>query len=827
MSLPHDLRYALRNLRHSPGFTAVAVTSLALGIGANTAIFSLLDQALLRLLPVRDPQRLFVLHREQQLPGSGSTDNHEAIFSRPMYLDLAARVHDFEGLAARMSASVDFAFSGQPQSAVAEMVSGNFFEVLGVSPALGRVLMPEDDGAPGARPVIVLSHDFWMRHAGGNPAVLNQSVRINGHPMIVVGVAARGFRGVIPGRECDLFVPIAMKQQITPTWNGLDDRNWRWLSLFARLRPGISPRQAEAELRAVYEPLTRDELSRNNLPAGQMDRLMRDHIRLLPAGQGINDIGRRWQTPLTVLMGMVGLVLVIACANLASIMLARAAARRRELAIRMALGASRAALARYPLVESVITALAGGLLALPVAWASVRLLTGSIPSLSDNTWLSTSLDARILAFNMAVAMLTGILFGIMPALQAMRADVAPALRDQTANATAARGHGLFRRAMVVAQVCLSMALLTGAGLFARSLINLTRQDPGFHPDSLLAFRIRPELSGYDAQRALTFYRELQRRLSAVPGVTMAAAASSGPFMGSIRRSSFELQGIPQPEGEGSAVILDTITSGYLRTLGIPLMAGREFDDRETETGPKAAIVNQAFVRRFCGGANPIGRLVGIDNKPDREIVGVAGDNRFQSVREQAQPFIYLSYAQEELSGMRFFVRTSGTAERMGGAVRAVVAQMDRSVTVTGIRSMRAQIDNTLYADRLIAILSIAFGVLAAFLAATGLYGVIAWNVARRTSEIGIRVALGASRGHVLGLVLRETAILMMAGLLVGVPLTLALGGLVQSQLYGLEAHDPAMLIGAAALLWLVALIAAWAPARTALAIEPARALRTE
>ncbi len=827
MSLSQDLRYALRNLRRSPGFTAVAVTSLALGIGANTAIFSLLDQALLKLLPVREPQRLFVLHRDLELPGSGSTDNHEAVFSRPMYLDLAAHVHAFEGLASRMSAQVDFAFAGKPQSAVVEMVSGNFFEVLGVSPALGRVLMPEDDAAPGARPVVALSHDFWMRHAGGNPAILNQVVRINGHPMTVVGVAARGFRGVLPGRECDVFVPLAMKQQITPTWNGLDDRNWRWLSLFARLRPGISPLQAEAELRAVYEPLTRDELTENKLTSSQIDRLMRDRIRLLPAGQGINDLGRRWQTPLTVLMGMVGLILLIACANLASIMLARAAGRRREMAIRRALGASRTDLARYPLVESIVTAFAGGLLALPVAWATVRLLLGLVPGMSENAWLSTRLDTPILLFNMGIAILTGILFGIMPALEAMRTGVAAALREQTWNATAVRGHGIFRRAMVVAQVCLSMVLLTGAGLFARSLIHLTGQDPGFHPDSLLAFRVKPELNGYDAHRALAFYRELQRRLSAVPGVTMAAAAASGPFMGSIRRSSFELQGYPQPEGEGSAVIVDAITSGYLRTLGIPLMAGREFDDRDRETGPKTALVNQAFVRRFCGGANPLGRRVGIGGQPDHEIVGVAGDNRFQSVREQAQPFIYLSYAQEELSGMRFFVRTSGTAERMAGAVRAVVGQMDPTVTVTGIRSMRAQIDNTLYADRLIAILSIAFGVLAAFLAATGLYGVIAWSVARRTSEIGIRVALGASRGHVLGLVMRESAILIVAGLAIGLPLTLALGGLVQSQLYGLPARDPATLGGAAILLCFVAFMAAAVPSRKALAIDPAQALRTE
>jgi predicted permease len=830
-----DLRFGLRTLRRSPVFTAVAVLSLALGIGANTSIFSLLSQVMFRLLPVAEPERLVVFHTEGQREGTSSSDNHEAVFSYPMYRDLRDRNQVLEGVIARSSAPVSFSAGGQTERARAEVVSGNFFEVLGVRAALGRVFTPDDDRLPGTHPVLVLSYGYWKRRFGGSQEILNRKVNVNGHPMVVIGVAPLGFHGVLSGDTPDLLVPIMMKREVTPSWDGFDDREYRWLSIFARLQRGVSRPQAEAAMQVLYRAASEEdiaELKHNHLVGRERERYLSQKLELRPAAQGINPLRIDWETPLLALMVMVGLVLLIACSNVANLMLARANGRQKEIAIRLAMGAGRMAIVRQLVVESLIIALAGGVLGLILTnWTTAALLR-LLPDDATGGWLAASFDWRTLGFCAALAIGTGIFFGLAPAIGSTRLDLTPALKEQSGNAVAGGAQAWVRKVFIVAQVALSLMLLVGAGLFGRSLFNLMTEDPGFRAERLLRFSVDPSLSGYDIARSHAFYRDLQQRLAAVSRVRSVGAARSGPFGHSLRSGNITVEGYRAKEDEGVGASREELTADYFRTMGIPVIAGREFTERDVAGAPKVAIVNQAFAKRFVNVGNLLGKHIAFssgDNvKLDWEIVGIVRDSKYGSVREQAEPFIYIPNAQEDtLERMTFFVRAVRDESSLGPEIRGLVRNLDANLPVFDMNLMEVQIADSIYRDRLIAILASAFGTLATLLAAIGLYGVVAFNVARRTAEMGLRMALGALPGDVLALVMKEVGWLVAAGALVGLAAAVALSRLVESQLFGMKANDPFVFSVATVVLALAAGLAGFIPARRASRIDPIKALRYE
>jgi predicted permease len=829
----NDIRFALRTLGRSPGFTAIAALSIALGIGANTAIFSLLDQVLLRQLPVKDPSSLVLLRIPEYLPGAAMSDSSASVFSYPMYKDLRDRGGDaFTDLIARASFSVAFQHTGATEHVRAEVVSGNFFEALGVKPLLGRTLSPDDDHTPGAHPVIVLSHSFWTRQFGASPSALNQTVRVNGHPMTIVGIAPPRFLGVLTSQLPDFFVPVMMKKQITPTWDKLFERDTAWLTLFARLQPGVSNERGEAAITPVFRSLVDEYLRSINYRAGRnRERLMSLNVQLLPAATGLSNMREKWQTPLIALAAMVGLVLLIACVNVANLMITRTAARGKEIAIRASLGAGRGAIMRQLLIEAIVLSLLGGALGVVVAYWAVEALLRLMPMGRGPSVLAFYVDGRLLAFTFLMALITAIVFGLAPAWQAARADLAHVLKAQAGSIASGSAHARMRRMMVAGQVALALVLLTGAGLFARSLSNLLALDPGFQEENLLTFSIDPRLSGYDHNRALQFYRELGTKLSEIPGVTAVAAAFPGPFSNSGRSGNVTVEGYRAAEGEDTNAGHRTISAGFFSAMRIPLIAGREFTERDAQGAPKVAIVNEQFARHFFKGENPLGRHLAFgagDVKLDIEIVGVVRGFKHSGLRDELTRTLFIPYFQESnISGMNIYVRAARDEKALTGQVRTAVASIDGSIPIYNVSSMHVDVENSVYTEKLLAAVSVAFGLLATLLAAVGVYGVIAFNVARRTSEIGIRLALGAMRGDVLGMVMKEVLMLAAAGVVIGSAVALGAGRLVESQLFGIRSSDPVVLVCAVVVIVGTAAAAAWIPARRAARIEPVRALRYE
>jgi predicted permease len=831
-SLANDIRYSFRSLTKSPVFCIVALASLGLGIGANTAIFSLINQLLLRLLPVKNPRELVLLNTRGSHHGNNTGENS---MSYLMYTDLRDRNQVFSGMFCRFAQPLSFSSEGKTERISGELVSGNYFTVLGVGAAAGRVFNAEDDLYQGGHPLAVLSHDFWQSHFGGDPAVVGRKVLVNGFPLTVVGVSQRGFFGIDPSVSPQIRVPMSMKRQMTPgPWYSLNDRRSRFAQVFGRLKPGITQQQAKAALQPLYHSILEMEVRQEGFAkasAYSRQQFLKGWLDLLPASRGRSHMRQQAENPLLVLMCVVGFVLLIACANLANLLIARAAARQKEMAMRVALGASRYRLARQLMVESLMLALAGGALGLLLAIGMNRALVSFIPAGTAPLVLSARPDWAMFGFNVGVSLFTGILFGLAPALQSSRADIATTLKDQ-AGAVVGGGSVQLRKILVAAQVALSLLLLIGAGLFVKTLKNLRTTDPGFNTDRLVTFKIDPPRNGYTSERTLQFYRELTQRMNAMPGVKAASLTIVPLLDGDEWDSSVAIEGYKAKQGEDMNPHMNYPEPGLFRVLGVPVVMGRDFTLNDGTSAPKAAIVNEKFARRYFKGLNVVGRHIGMggdmDTKLDITIVGVVRDTKYEDVRSEIPTEVYLpseqSPFQVEMTG---YVRTERAPDQIFGAIRQLVHGMDANLPIYDVRTLEDQVDRSLSTERLVASLSTVFGVLATFLAAIGLYGVMAYTVTRRTREIGVRMALGADRAHVVWLIMREVLVLMAIGIAAGLPASWLLTRLVQSQLYGVTPHDPVTIVTSLAGLVVIAALAGFAPGRRATRIHPMEALRWE
>ena len=829
-----DLRYGARVLIRNPGFTVVALLTLALGLGANTAIFSLTDQILLRLLPVEKPEELVVLRSPGPKNGRVWADaDGAASFAYPFYKELRDKNNVFAGLLARFAVSLSVAGEGPTERANGELVSGNYFEVLGVRPAIGRVFSQDDDRVPGGHPLIVLSHGYWTRHFGADSGILNKTLIVNGVSMTVVGVARPGFNGVQVGQTPDIFIPITMKAQMTPNWDGLNDHRDYWLAIIGRLNPGLSREQAEGAVNPVYRQIIEEELPLlGNLSADSQQRFRDKKLLLDPGSRGRQILQGSAKEPLLVLMGMVILVLVIACANVANLLMARGAARQREIAIRMAVGAGRWRLVRQFLIESLTLSVVGGGAGLLVAWWTINLLVGAIPENIGAVGLSASLDLRLLVFTVGLSVATGLLFGLLPAMKATRLNLEGTLREQGSSVSGSHGQVRFRKGLVLSQVVLTTVLLVGAGLFARSLNNLKHLDLGMRPENLIAFSIAPELNGYSPQRTVALFDQLHQSVSTQPGVESVSESLMAAFTDSNSSSNVTVEGYTAQENEDMNVGQNYIGSSYFATMGIPLVQGREFGASDTATSPKVAIINESMSRRFFAGRDPVGSrfTFGAGNRvhPDIDIVGVVKDSKHATVRDKVGPFVYLPYSQlKSLGNITFYVKTRQDVGATAIGLRREVQRLDANLPVFDLKTLERQIDESLFADKFLTFLSMCFALLAALLASLGLYGVMAYTVTRRTREIGIRMALGATRGVVSWLILREVVLLALIGLVVGLPAAYGLGRLTESLLFGVKAADPIVFVGSGLLLTLATLVGGYLPARKAAGIDPLLALRCE
>jgi predicted permease len=831
INLLGDVGYALRGLRKSPLFTTVALASLAVGIGANTAVFSLMDQALLRSLPVKHPEQLVLFSAPGPRMGRINSNYTDLVaFSYPMYRDFRDGNPVFSGVMARFPINFSLSWHDQTERVSGDLVSGNFFDVLGVEAAIGRTFSNEDDLKPGAEPVVVLSYGYWKRRFAADPGVLNQTIILNSHPMTIVGVAQAGFKSVAVGEAADVFVPMMMQGVMLPGGNDLENRRSMWLNVFARLKPGVSRQQAEAAMNVFWKPILESE-AKDLTKASQNTRtkFVNRHLSLMEGGQGVSGAPPEFSAAFAVLMGMVGLLLLIACANVANLLMARASARQREVSIRLAMGASRLQLIRQLLTESLVLAVGGGLLGLLVAdWTGGGLIN-FLPDDPSVHGLTSHPDMRVFLFALALSLITGLLFGLVPAIQGTRAELASTLKDQATGVVGGFGHMRFRKGLVITQVALSLVLLIGAGLFARSLYNVKSIDVGMRTDHLIQFTIQPSLNGYSQARMLALFERLDDDISRLPGVRAVSMAELPVLAGDVESGSVKVEGYHAKEDEDVVVSEDYVGPGYLATMGVPLLAGRDFTKADGPAAPRVAVINQKLAEHFFGKENPLGRHIsfGRSENDQLEIVGLVKNGKTSDPKEKQREFVYGSYSQRQMNQLTFYVRTAQDPLSIGQALRDEVRRQDANMPIFNVKTLERQIDESLFMDRLVAMLSAAFGTLATLLAAIGLYGVMAFMVVRRTREIGIRMALGANRRSVLGLVMREVLILAGVGIAIAMVTSYALGSVIESQLLGVSGRDPLVMACATAVLALIALFAGYLPALRATRVDPLSALRYE
>jgi putative ABC transport system permease protein len=838
-TLWQDVRYGLRMLGKNPGFAFIAILTLALGIGANTGIFSILQQVLLQRLPLPHPEELVLLYGPGPKQGHVNSDENSKpgeegaeSFSYPMYLNLRDRNGVFTGLAAKDTFSASLAFQGQTELVQGDVVSGNYFETLGVGAALGRAFEPADTATMGSSPVVLLSYGYWKRRFGGDTSVLNQSVLVDDRPMTIVGVVQPGFDGIQPGFVPDVYLPITMIPALTAAPTGLDSHKDYWIKLIGRLKPGISLERAAVGLAPLYSGLLRDELPLfTGWNDSQKAEFLAKKLVLRKGARGRPMLEAGAGPQLLALMSLVGVVLFIACANVAGLLTARGAARQREIGIRLSLGASRGGLIRQLVIESLLLSITGALAGLVIAhWTSSALVRFA----SENgiaSGLTSDLSSPVLWFACGLALICGVLFGVAPSLRATRVELVSTLKEQAGTLSSGMAHVRLRKGLVVCQAALTLLLVTGAGGFARSLYNLKQIDLGLQKSHVLQFSVAPQLNGYDQARSFNFFRELEDRIAALPGVLSLSGVQEPLIANSDRGSNVTVEGEPPALAGTRHVMRNAVGPGHFSNLGIPLLKGREFTRADGTQSPKVAIVNETMAKDFFPGVDPVGRRMKFGGGSDplnMEIVAVVKDSHHSDVKEEAHPFVYIPYTQEKnVGGLTYYVRTSQDPATLATAVHQVVGELDSRLPVNNMRSFEEQIDRQLAGDRLIASLAEIFGVLAALLAAIGIYGLLAYTVTQRTREIGMRMALGADAKRVGGMILRDVGVLMGIGVLLGLPLAYGLGRLINSLLYGVKAFEPLSVVTALIVLLGVALGAAYIPARRATRIDPMVALRYE
>ena len=831
-SVLSDARLALRGLKRSPLFATVAILSLALGIGANTAIFTLIDQILLRKLPVQRPDELVMLYQQGSNMGSNMGSR---MHSYPLYQDLQQKAAPLAEVICRRLFDASVSVDNQTERVEAEMVSGNYFTMLGVKPALGRVFnSQEDDRVFQGHPVVVLSHGYWTSRFAADPGVVGKKILINNYPMTIVGVSAEGFSGLDPARSPQMRVPILMKPVMVPEWSWLDpgNRRARWVQVFGRLKPGYTAESAAAPLQGLFTQIRAYEMT---LPAAKdwsqysREQFMKGQLLVTKADLGYSSLRNDFSTALIVLMCMVGLVLLIACANVANLLIARGFMRQKEIAVRLSLGSSRGRLVRQLLVESLVLSFAGGVLGIAIAVLLTRALLALVPSQGQPLLITASPDPRILTFTLALTFITGLVFGLLPALRASRPDPWSTLKDTMGSIAGSGGSLFLRKGLVTAQVALSFLLLFGAGLFVRSLQNLKTTETGVALDNLVTFQLSPALSGYTTERGAIFTRDLLERLRATPGIKSAAFAAVPILAGDEWDSSMAVEGHNPKDGEDMQAFMNALSPGYFETMNIPILEGRDFRQADARPESTVAIVNRKFAEHFFKGRSAVGKRLGWGGGPKSkltiEIVGVVADSLYEGPREGVRRQVFVpNYGN---GGAVYYVRTMTGSSATYNLIRNEVRQLDSAMPVYSMKTVESQLDETLMTDRLIAMLSAGFGLLATLLASVGLYGVMAFVVARRKKELGIRLALGAPPRFVIWLVMREVLLLLAIGLAVGVPAALALGRYVASQLYGIQPRDPAMALTTVVVLSLVSAAAGLIPAHRASRIDPILALRTE
>ena len=829
-----NLKLAFRTLFKSPFVATVAVLSLALGIGANAAIYSLFNELLLQPLPVTDPGRLVNFKGPGPQYGSNSCNDAgdcDEVFSYPMLRDLQKANTAFSGIAGHFMLGVNLGMAGQtPVNGRGVYVTGNYFSVLGLRPAVGRLLTPADDDVIGGHYVVVLSYPFWETNLGADPSVVGKQITVNGQQLTILGVAPKGFTGTTLGVRPFVFIPISMRSVVTQGWTGFERRDSYWVYLFGRLKPGATIDQATASVNPIYHAILNDVEApqRKGMSAKTMQEFRGKKIVLSDGRRGQSSTIKQTRTPVTLLLSITGIVLLIACANIANLLLARAANRSMEMAVRLSLGATRRQLISQLLTESLLLALLGGAAGLAGAHWTVIGITAMLPA-QRAAGLTFALSAPVLVFTAIISLATGLLFGIAPALQSTRPDLVTELRNNSGKLSGSRGAARFRASLVTAQIALSMALLIAAGLFIKSLRNISRVDLGVNIDNMITFGVSPSRSGYDSTRTLQLYGRIEEVLSSLPGITAVTSASIPLLAGNNWGEGVSVEGFKKDPDTDAGSRTNAVGASYFHVLGVPILAGRDFTALDGATSTKVVIVNEAFAKKFGLGRNAVGKKMSVGNDSlDMTIIGLVKDSKYSEVKATIPPVFVRPYRQAgRVGNLAFYVRASLPPAQVLRAIPAAIKQVDANLPVEGLKLMPQQAADNVFLDRMISTLSASFAVLATLLAAVGLYGVLAYSVAQRTREIGVRMALGANGGRVRVMVLMQVGRMALIGSVIGIAGALAIGKASQSLLYQLDGHDPVVIALSVVALAAVAFSAGLIPALRASRIDPMHALRYE